>query len=731
MEPELPKAYDPNTAEPKIRELWDAAGFANPDKLPGERKDAFTMILPPPNVTGVLHTGHAMMIAVQDTVARFQRMRGKKVLWLPGTDHAAIATQSKVEKDLAKEKISKHDLGREAFLARVNNFATASHDTIVAQLQSLGASLDWSREAFTLDEARSNAVREAFARMYKAGLIYRGNRIVNWDPKGQTTVSDDEVKHEERDATFYTFRYSKDFPIAISTTRPETKVGDTAVAVHPDDKRYAEFVGKEYSLDFCGVPLVIRIVADESVDPEFGTGALGVTPAHSMTDWEIADRHDLERPQVINEYARMMVDSHELADKKVAEAREIIVDWLKSQSLLEKEESLKQNISIAERTGGIIEPLPKLQWWIDVNKSFVLPQSKIKGIASGSETTLKEIMRASVANGQINILPDRFAKVYFHWIDNLRDWCISRQIWYGHRLPVWYNDESPEDFIVGEKPINGSWTQDEDTLDTWFSSGLWTFSTLGWPFDATHGKPSNDFLTFHPTDLLETGYDILFFWVARMVLMSGFLLGDIPFKTVYLHGLVRDEKRQKMSKSLGNTLDPLELTNKYGTDALRIALLVGNGPGNDMSLGEPKIKAYKLFANKIWNASKFVITNSNSDALTYEYNADDSAEIEKLHTFAREITEHLDKYQLYLAAEKLYHEFWHNFADVIIEKAKQQIAQGDEASKKSAQRLLAEELILLLTLLHPFMPFITEHVWGHLPDSWKSANLLMIAPWKA
>jgi len=738
LDSELPKAYDPATAEPKILEKWDASGYANPDNLPGDRKETFSMVLPPPNVTGTLHTGHAMMVAVQDTIARYERMRGKKVLWLPGTDHAAIATQSKVEKELSKEKVSKYDLGREAFLARVKAFATASHDTIVTQLKSMGASLDWSREAFTLDEARTHAVNEAFVRMYNTGLIYRGNRIVNWDPKGQTTVSDDEVKHEERDATLYTFKYSKEFPIAISTSRPETKVGDTAVAVHPKDTRYIEFVGKEYDITFCGVPLTIRIVADDSVDPEFGTGALGVTPAHSAIDWDIAERNNLPRPQVIDERARMMVDAPNLSGKKVLEAREIIVSWLKENNLLEKEETIKQNVSVAERTGGIIEPLPKLQWWIDVNKKFTIQDSRLKNIPSGSETTLKEIMREAVASGAVTILPDRFEKIYFNWIDNLRDWCISRQIWYGHRVPVWYRKEHFSDRYVGVTPPTNSelWEQDPDTLDTWFSSGLWTFSTLGWPHSAqsaTRGAPGqeNDFINYHPTNLLETGYDILFFWVARMVLMSGFFLGDVPFRTVYLHGLVRDEQKRKMSKSLGNALDPLELTKVYGTDALRMALLVGNGPGNDLSLGEQKIKAYKLFANKIWNASKFVLMSTTPDAFTYKLMPNDAEELEKLHAFAKEVTDHMEKYQLYLAAEKLYHEFWHNFADVIIERAKEQIKTGDEAAQRSAQRLLAEELVTLLTLLHPFMPFITEHVWAHLPTTWKSAEILMIAPWKA
>jgi len=583
----LLKPYNSSETENRIYKLWEESGFFNPDVcvekgVTASNAEPFSIVLPPPNVTGELHMGHAAMLAIEDIIIRFERMRGKRTLWVPGTDHAAIATQSKVEKLIEKEGKKRSDLSREEFLKRVDKFAKEKHDTIINQVKKMGSSLDWSREAFTLDEKRNLAVRTAFKQMYDLALIYRGNKVVNWDPKGQTVISDDEIIHEERKAKFYTFKYSKDFPISISTTRPETKVGDTAVAVNPNDNRFKKYIGQEFDLVFADVPIHIKIIADETVDPEFGTGALGVTPAHSQTDWEIAQRHNLPLVQVINEYARMTIPNPNIKGKKTTEAREIIVEWLHKEKLLEKEEEITQNISTAERTGGIIEPLPKLQWFIDVNKKFISKDSKIDGIKSGQEVSLKELMLAPVKNGQIKILPDHFKKTYFHWIENLRDWCISRQIWYGHRIPVYYckqgiSNSQPEKSRGGPRvtftgfPISnekckmpiisieeikkcpncgGEIEQDEDTLDTWFSSGLWSFSTLGWPqytptnVKATRGKTGqeNDLANFHPTNVLETGYDIIFFWVARMILMSTCLLGEIPFKNVYLHGLVRDNK---------------------------------------------------------------------------------------------------------------------------------------------------------------------------------------------
>ena len=710
----LLKPYNPAETETRIYAAWEESGLFNPDVsvekgFTAPDAEPFSIVLPPPNVTGTLHTGHALMLVIEDIMTRFARMQGKRTLWLPGTDHAAIATQSKVEKLLEKEEGKrKQDLGREEFLKRVEKFAADSHDTIVNQARRMGASLDWSREAFTLDEKRSFAVRTAFKRMYDEGLIYRGHRIVNWDPKGQTVISDDEIVYEERKAKLYTFKYSKDFPISISTTRPETKIGDTAVAVAKDDERYAQYIGKEYDAVFCGVPIHIKIVADESVEKEFGTGALGVTPAHSQIDAEIAQRHSLPTVQVINEYAKMMLGDERLMGKKTTEAREIIAQWLRDEGLMEKEEDISQNISTAERTGAIIEPLPKLQWFINVNKP----------ISSHDGKTLKDLMLAPVKDGKITIVPEQFERVYMHWITNLRDWCISRQIWYGHRIPVWY--KGAEIYAGVEAPEGDGWTQDEDSLDTWFSSGLWTFSTLGWP------EQTADLKTYHPTSVLETGYDILPFWVARMILMSTYHLNEIPFKTVYFHGLVRDEKGRKMSKSLGNIVDPLTLIDKHGTDALRMAMIVGVGPGNDSNLGEDKIKAYSKFANKLWNITRFVLENTqgldraNMPALDTE----DQQTFDELGAFLKEITKEMEEYKFYLVAEKLYHYAWHTFADVIIERSKNKIAADGSLS---AQALLAQTLPILLRALHPFMPFITEELWSLVPEG--AGRTLMVEKW--
>jgi valyl-tRNA synthetase len=728
MDEKFLKPYDAAATEGRIYKKWNESGLFNPDtciKQGVAKTDAptFSMVLPPPNVTGRLHMGHALMLAVEDAIIRYKRMRGFRTLWLPGTDHAAIATQSVVEKQIKKEEDkSRHDLGREELLKRVETFAAESHDTIVSQLETMGASLDWSREAFTLDETRNKAVRTVFKKMYDAGLIYRGLRIVNWDPKGQTTISDDEIIYEERTAKLYTFKYSKDFPISVATTRPETKVGDVAVAVHPDDARYQAFIGKEYDAVFCDVPIHIAVVADKEVDPAFGTGAVGVTPAHSKVDWEIADRHQLDNTKsVINEYAKMTVPGR-LEGKKTTEARELVVAWLREEGLLEKEEDTPQSVATAERTGGIIEPLPKLQWWIDVEKEV-----------PGRTMTLKELMLDPVKTGAIRFVSEHFEKVYYHWIENLRDWCISRQIWYGHRIPVWYKGE---EVVVGEPPAGDwaadGWTQDEDTLDTWFSAGIWTFSTLGWP------ESTNDLAQYHPTDLIETGYDILFFWVARMILMTEFTLGQIPFKTVYLHGLVRDAQGRKMSKSLGNNMDPLDAAAKFGADAARMALVVGNTPGTDMRISEEKIKGYSRFANKLWNIARFVLENTADfdpaakrvplDKLSNEYYGFHFAELEEIQKLSIEITEDIEEYRLHLASEKIYHYIWHMFADITLEHSKGLLA-ADAETRWITQHLLRELLTASLKLLHPFMPFVTEEIYQSMPI--KDAPFLMVAKWPA
>ncbi len=710
---EMGKAYEPKGVEDAIYAAWLESGYFNPDNLPGERTETFSIVLPPPNVTGTLHMGHASMLAIQDAMVRFARLQGKKTLWLPGTDHAAIATQSKVEKIIKEsEKKSRHDLGREAFLDRVRAFAQESHDTIVNQVKKMGSSVDWSREAYTLDDARNKAVNVAFKRMYDDGLIYRGNRVINWDPIGQTTIADDEIVYKEVEAMLYTFTYSKDFPIAISTTRPETKVGDTAVAVHPSDERYAQYVGKTFNVEFAGAQLSIKVVADESVEKDFGTGALGVTPAHSTIDAEIAQRHGLEMKQVIDENARMMANAGVVAGMSTKDARTAVVAWLQEQGLLQKEEKVMQNLSTAERTGGVIEPLPKLQWFLDVNKEFE---------RDGKMVTLKSLMQNAVRGKSVEILPDRFEKTYFHWIDNLRDWCISRQIWFGHRIPVWYRAsvissearDLRENMHVGEKPEEESWMKDEDTLDTWFSSGLWTFSTLGWP-----DISAEDFKNYHPTSVLETGYDILFFWVARMILMSTYLVNDVPFKTVYLHGLVRDEQGRKMSKSLGNIIDPLTMIEKYGADATRLSLVLGNTPGNDLKLSEEKIAGFRNFTNKLWNISRFVLGGVSSvrhiESVTPKTLADKWI-LSRFATVVAKVTKLQESYDLSLAGETLRDFTWGEFADWYLEVAK---AEGEK------EEILLFMLERLLVLWHPFMPFVTEEIY----KQWNS-GMLIVAEW--
>ncbi len=765
------KPYASDEHEQTTYALWETSGFFNPDVciekgVTDAKAEPFSIVLPPPNVTGTLHMGHAAMLAIEDTLVRYHRMKGDRTLWIPGTDSAAIATQSKVEKTIQKEEgKSRHDLGREELLRRVDAFAEESKATIINQTKRMGSSLDWSRYAFTLDEKRYRAVTEAFVRMYNAGLVYRGNRIVNWDPKGQTTISDDEIVYEERNTQLYTFKYAPDFPIAISTTRPETKVGDTAVAVHPDDERYKNFIGKEYDVVFCDVPLHVTIVADSSVEKDFGTGALGVTPAHSQTDWEIADRHNLPRPQVINEYAKMTVDGR-LNGMKVTEARETVVAWLKEQNLLITEETVKQNVSTAERTGAIIEPLPKLQWWIDVNKEFPMGHSEIPGVKEGDIVTLKLLMQKAVLNdGGISIFPDRFIKTYNNWINNLRPWCISRQIWYGHRIPVWYRSASQpsssasfrgpdasvavssntsssssspglaceasvrhselEIYCGTQAPEGDGWEQDPDTLDTWFSSGLWTFSTLGWP------ESTPDVKTYHPTTLLETGYDILFFWVARMILMSTFLTGQLPFRNVYLHGLVRDSKGRKMSKSLGNIIDPLNMIEKYGADATRLSLIIGAAPGNDVPLSEDKVRGYKHFANKLWNISRFILSNIGDGTPQVALSERDKEILAELTAAYADVERDIEKYHLYLAAEKAYHYVWHELADKVLEESKPILAGDDAIARNARAYVLKTCLITILKILHPFMPYVTEAIWQNLPEHVRAGerNILMVAQW--
>lgn len=710
---QLTKPFDANAVEFSLYKMWEESGFFNPDNLPaqaglsGERKEAYTVILPPPNVTGTLHTGHAIMLAIQDTLVRFKRMNGYKTLWLPGTDHAAIATQSVVEKKIQKEEgKTRHELGREETLRRINEFALESQNTILSQFRSMGATLDWSRLAFTLDDKRNLAVRTMFKKMYDDGLIYRGNRIVNWDPKGQTTISDDEVEYVEEKTKFYYFKYG---PFVIGTARPETKFGDKYVIMHPDDERYKEYKdGQKLTVEWINGPIEATIIKDESIDKDFGTGVMTITPWHSMVDFDLAQKYKLDYEQIIDKYGKLLPVAEEFAGMKIKDARGKIVEKLQSKGLVEKIEDYTHNIATASRTGGIIEPQIMKQWFVGVNTKFE---------HFGKKTTLKELMREAVKSKKTTIIPDRFEKVYFHWIDNLRDWCISRQIWYGHRVPVWYKGD--EVYCGIEAPKGTDWVQDEDTLDTWFSSGLWTFSTLGWP------EKTNDLKTYHPTSLLETGNDILFFWVARMILFSTYALNEVPFKDVYLHGLVRDAQGRKISKSLGNVLDPRDLSSKYGTDALRMALLVGNGPGNDLKLGEDKVKAYKLFANKIWNATRFVIEKTLDHEKDSELTEEDKLIYSTWEEKKKDITSDLENYRLHLASEKIYDYFWHIFCDEIIEKLKLRILNNEE--KQSAQTLLLKLLREQIIVMHPFMPFITEEIWKYIKKN--DDAILLVTSW--
>ena len=708
------KPYNPKETEDRIYKLWEESGFFNPDVcvekgITETNAEPFSIVLPPPNVTGSLHTGHALMLAIEDIMIRHARMRGYKTLWLPGTDHAAIATQTKVEKLLEKEGIRKNDLGREKFLERVNKFAQDSHDTIINQSKKMGASLDWSREAFTLDEKRNFAVRTAFKQMYDDGLIYRGHRIVNWDPKGQTVISDDEIVYEERKSKFYTFKYG---PFEISTARPETKFGDKYVVMHPDDKRYAQWKhGQKINLEWINGPIEATIIKDEASEIEFGTGVMTITPWHSHVDFQLAEKYKLEKEQIIDKYGKLLPIAEEFAGMKITDAREKIVEKLKEKGLLVSiDENYVNRVATAERTGGMVEPQIMEQWFIDVNKK--IPSRKNK--------SLKELMLEPVREGKIKILPNHFEKVYFNWIENLRDWCISRQIWYGHRIPVWYRGK--EIFCGLEAPEDEGWEQDPDTLDTWFSSGLWTFSTLGWP------EKTKDLETYHPTAVLETGHDILFFWIARMVLMSQYILGDIPFKNVYLHGMIRTADGKKMSKSLGEkAIDPLSIIEKYNSDALRMAMIIGNTPGNDLRLNEDDIRGYAKFANKIWNASRFVLDNTKElDLKNFsEMDKEDLASDKELKELIKEISKEMDEFRFSIVSEKIYHYFWHTFADVLIERSKKKILENRNAN--SAKVLIYTQLVSLLKILHPFMPFVTEEIWQTLPT--ENKKLLMVEKW--
>ena len=711
MKKELPKVYEPREVEGRVYEMWEKngcfEGHRDPDKRP------FTIVMPPPNVTGQLHMGHAMDCTLQDILIRFKRMQGYAALWVPGTDHAGIATQIKVEEELRKsEGLTRYDLGREKFLERVWDWKHKFGNRIVEQQKKLGASCDWSRARFTMDEGLSNAVRHVFVSLYNKGLIYKGSRIINWCPHCVTALSDAEVEYKEKPGHLWHIRY----PIAgeegryvtVATTRPETMLGDTGVAVNPEDGRYRDIVGKK-----CILPLVnkeIPIVADAYVDMEFGTGCVKMTPAHDPNDFEVGLRHNLESIRVLDDNGKVVEGYGRYSGMDRYEARKAIVADLEEQGYLVKVEEHTHNVGTCYRCGTDVEPIISAQWFVKM------------------EPLAREALRV-VNDGEVKFVPDRFSKIYTNWMENVHDWCISRQLWWGHRIPAWTCEDCGEMTVSETDPTECQHChsthirQEEDVLDTWFSSALWPFSTLGWP-----NESSEDFKYFYPTGVLVTGYDIIFFWVARMIFSACEHTGKPPFHTVFIHGLVRDDKGRKMSKSLGNGIDPLEMADQYGADALRFNLITGNSPGNDMRFYTERCEAMRNFANKIWNASRFLMMNLTIDRceLPGRLELEDKWILSKLNSVIPEVTENMERYELGVAAQKVYDFIWDSYCDWYIELTKTRLQGEDEDSKLRAQQVLCYVLTETLKLLHPFMPFITEEIWQALPHS---GDYLMLQQW--
>ncbi len=713
---ELPKTYDFISTEPRVYEMWERGGYfrpANEPSAPGFDPNVkpFVISIPPPNVTGELHLGHAMFVSMEDLMIRYHRMKGIPALWVPGTDHAGIATQLMVERDLLKtEEVTREELGREQFVKRTWEWKKKYGGIITNQIRRLGASCDWSRERFTLDDGLSRAVREAFVRLYEKGMIYRGPRLINWSPGLKTAVSDLEVEYSEEEATLYYFKYmlkGSDEFIPVATVRPETILGDTAVAVHPEDERYKHLVGRTALVPVLGRE--IPVIADEYVSREFGTGALKITPGHDPNDYEIAMRHHLPIISMLDESAKVNENGGPYQGQDRFECRKQLWADMKKAGLVIKTQPYTTTIPRSQRGGEIVEPMISTQWFV-----------KIEPLARAA--------LAAVKDGRIRIVPDRFEKVYFNWMENIKDWCISRQLWWGHRIPVWYCPDGH--MTTGRQDPKACGTcgskelaQDSDVLDTWFSSGLWPFSTLGWP------EQTPDLKYFYPTSIMETGYDILFFWVARMIMMGLEFTGEAPFHTVYLHGLIRDDHGHKMSKTSGNVIDPLNVMDELGTDALRFTLLVGSAPGNDTNLSVKKVEANRNFANKIWNAGRFVIGAIDSlpqgAAKESEYSLVDSWVWARLQQLVRDVERLFQTYQYGEAGRQIYDFFWSEFADWYVEAAKQQMQ--DEARRGQTVMNLARILDISLRLLHPFTPFITEEVWGHLRTALRESPLAGLA----
>lgn len=699
----LPKAYEPSQYEADIYALWEKSGAFKAN--PTSDKPHFSIAMPPPNETGSLHIGQALGVALQDLMARRARQQGCDVLLLHGTDHAALPVNLQMVKKLAEEGTTKEQIGREEFLKRTREHVGTSRDSINKQIKVMGASVDWSRLRYTLDETLNRCVNEVFVKMYNDGLIYRGSRIVNWDPKLATTVSDDELIHQEEKTPLYTLQFG---PFQIATSRPETKFGDKYVVVHPDDDRYKAYKqGQEIEVEWLNGKLKATVIKDEVIVPEFGTGAMTITPWHDRTDFEIAERHGLEKVQVIDHEGKLLPIAGQFAGQHITEARPKIIKMLQEKGLVvEINEDYVHAIALNSRGKGVIEPQIMLQWFVDVNR----PAVEWKG----QKRSLKEVMRAVIDDGDIKLHPERFERLYFHWIDNLRDWCISRQIWWGHQIPVWYKQKGDEIYVGVQPPGGDGWQQDPDTLDTWFSSALWTWSTLvdqdlAKDFKLNLGellKSSQDFQTYHPTSVMETGWDILFFWVARMILATTYATGQLPFKDVYLHGLVRTPSGKKMSKSdPESNIDPLTVIDEFGTDALRLALVAGATAGNDQKLGRGDIIAGRNFANKLWNIARFtenvgVITDEKVAPKTLA----DHWILNKLSIFSKALQDDLDKFRLSSAHDQIYHFVWDDFADWYVEASK------SEPNPSVLSKVLRDVLILT----HPFAPFVTESLWQQL-----------------
>ncbi|NQV93450.1 valine--tRNA ligase [Candidatus Kaiserbacteria bacterium] len=706
------KPFDSKAHEDEIYKSWENSGFFNPDNLPdtsqGKRSEQFSIIMPPPNANGSLHAGHALFVTLQDIMIRFKRMKGFKTLWLPGADHAGFETQVVYEKKLEKEGRSRFKMERDELYKEILDFTMENKSFMEGQLRQLGASCDWSRELFTLDDRVVKTVNETFKKLVDDKLAYRGARIVNWCPKHQTSLSNLETVSEERTDKFYYLKYG---PFVIGTARPETKFGDKYVVMHPDDGRYKEYNhGDTLDLEWINGPVTATVIKDKAIDMEFGTGVMTITPWHDATDFEIAQRHDLDYEQVIDEQGKLLPIAGEFKGMKILDARDKIIEKLNAKGLLDKiDENYTHNVSLCYKCNRLIEPQIKDQWFIHMEP---LAEPAIKAIE----------------NNEVHILTEQHKKVALHWLNNIRDWNISRQIVWGIPIPAKLCTECNEGFVDLQDEIKkctkcgGAVKKDTDTFDTWFSSGQWPFITLDYP-------NGDDFKNYYPTSVMETGHDILPFWVIRMVMLGIYRTGTIPFKDVYLHGMVRDAKGLKMSKSKGNVISPMEVSDQYGTDALRMSLIVGNTPGTDLNLDLSKVNAYKKFANKIWNISRFVLTSIDGVNLSQkpELTHSDQKRITELNAVVSEITKYIEDYRIDLAADTAYHYVWHTFADVILEESKNSINGEDEEIKLSAQWTLYEILATSLKMLHPFMPFITETIWSKLPK--KDAELLMVAEW--